>query len=317
MTTPLRRALFAISSLGLGHATRSLAVILDYLDQGWRITIISSGTALELLHRELGNNPQVDFREIVDYPALERGTGWRLYWNLFFDLFTTWCLIRHEHRELQLIEADYDFIFSDGRYGFYSRTTPCFILTHQVAFMPPRLLRKMFWLTERVNLFALRRFDAILIPDFPSSDINLSGRLAHSKYLACCRHSYIGILSSYSRIELKQDIDYLFMISGYLLEHKDAFIRSLLQQAAVLPGKKVLVLGQPDGGNFKDVIATAPDLEIVPMVDGLSGRSCSTVPVALFPAPGIPQSWIWLNMTNTACLSPRQTRPNRSILPVT
>lgn len=277
MTIPSRRALFAISSLGLGHATRSLAVILNYLNQGWSITIISSGDALKMLRHELGNNPQVlgnnpqvDFREMVDYPCLERGTGWRLYWYLFLDLLKTWRLIRYEHRELKQIEAGYDFIFSDGRYGFYSRTTPCFILTHQVAFMPPPLLRKTFRLTERVNLFALRRFDVILIPDFPSSKVNLSGQLSHSKHLARYPHSYVGILSSYDRLNLEQDIDYLFIISGYLLEHKDAFIRSLLKQSVALPGKKVFVLGQQDTGDFSDINSTVADLEIFPMVDGLT-----------------------------------------------
>jgi UDP-N-acetylglucosamine transferase subunit ALG13 len=261
MTIPSRRALFTISSPELGHATRSLAVILNYLNQGWSITIISSGDAFNLLRHELGNDPQVDFKEMVDYPCLERGTGWRLYWHLFVDLLETWRLIRYEHRELKKIEAGY---------GFYSRTTPCFILTHQVAFMPPPLLRQTFRLTERVNLFALRRFDVILIPDFPSSKVNLSGLLSHSKHLARCPHSYVGILSSYDRLNLEQDIDYLFIISGYLLEHKEAaFIRSLLKQSVTLPGKKVFVLGQQDIGDFSDIISTAADLEILPMVDGL------------------------------------------------
>lgn len=47
------RGLFAISSLGLGHATRSLAIINAYLDDGWSLTIVSAGSALQMLRSEL------------------------------------------------------------------------------------------------------------------------------------------------------------------------------------------------------------------------------------------------------------------------
>jgi hypothetical protein len=243
MNSHTPRALFAISSLGLGQATRTLVVIREYLCRGYAVTIVSQGTALEFLRLELSDQVSVVFREWPDYPPLERGTGWRLYAYLLLDLLTTWRRIRREHQALQAIAADYDFIFSDGRYGFHTPWAPSFILTHQVAFMPPKGLREAAWLTEHVNVAALRKFDCVFIPDYPYPSINLAGHLAHTLYLHRCRHRYVGILSSYHHIDLVQDIDYLFVISGYLLEHKAGFIRNLLQQAADLPGYKVFILG--------------------------------------------------------------------------
>ncbi|MET0067685.1 MAG: glycosyltransferase [Candidatus Thiodiazotropha sp.] len=240
-TTP--RALFAISSLGLGHATRSLVVVREFLRRDYSLTLVSHGNALRFLRQELGDDEQVEFRELPDYPPLERGVGWRLYAYLLLDLLRTWGLIRREHRAVESMAADYDFIFSDGRYGFYSRWTPSFILTHQVAFIPPKGLREASWLTEHVNVSALRKFDCVFIPDFPCPSLNLAGHLAHTLYLHRCCHRYVGILSSYRHIALEQDIDYLFVISGYLLEHKQGFIHDLLEQAAELPGRKVFVLG--------------------------------------------------------------------------
>jgi len=247
MTHYTPRALFAVSSLGLGHATRTLVVILEYLRRGYAITIVSAGNALAFLRMELGDEVGVEFREMTDYPPLERGTGWRLYWYLFIDLLHTWRLIRREHRELQFIAADYDFIFSDGRYGFYSSRTPSFILSHQIAFVPPAGLRETAWLTENLNVAALRKFDFLFIPDYFGPSLNLAGQLAHSHALHRCQHRYIGILSSYKHLNLAQDIDYLFVISGYLLEHKDSFVRDLLEQASGLPGHKVFVLGDTGG----------------------------------------------------------------------
>jgi hypothetical protein len=262
------RALFAVSSLGLGHATRSLAIIKTYLDNGWQITIVSAGSALKLLRNELAGHPCISFLEMTDYPPLERGLGWRMYFYLVIDLLETWRLIRNEHRRLREMEDTFDFIFSDGRYGFYSKTTPSFILTHQVAFIPPPFLKSTFLLTKYINLCALRKFDTILIPDYPSNTKNLSGILSHSSQLESHAHRYVGVLSSYRHLHLKQDIDFLFVISGYLFEHKETFVRTLLSQASTLPGKKVFILGQLDETELPGDICTDDDIIVYPMVDG-------------------------------------------------
>jgi len=268
MTAYTPRALFAISSLGLGHATRTLVVIREYLQRGYAITVVSTGNALAFLRLELAETPAVEFQEMNDYPPLERGTGWRLYWYLLVDLLRTWRIIRHEHQHVQRIAADYDFIFSDGRYGFYSRWTPSFILSHQVAFIPPKGLREASWLTENINIAALRKFDCLFIPDYPWPSLNLAGHLSHSPNLYRCPHRYIGILSSYQPVDCEQDIDYLFVISGYLLEHKESFDQNLIEQAVDLRGHKVLVLGVADEDNDLYQQYRCDNLDIYPLASG-------------------------------------------------
>lgn len=263
-----RRALFAVSSLGLGHATRTLVVIREYLRRGYAMTIVSAGNALAFLRLELAGEPGVEFQEMEDYPPLERGTGWRLYWYLFIDLLRTWRLISNEHREVQAIAADYDFIFSDGKYGFHSPWTPSFILSHQIAFVPPKGLRETSWLTENVNVAALSKFDMLFIPDYFGPSLNLAGHLSHSPALHRCPHRYIGILSSYRHLGLAQDIDYLFVISGYLIEHKESFVRDLLEQAGSLPGKKVFVLGNAGGDEPAYDRYRSDDLQIHSVASG-------------------------------------------------
>ena len=262
------RALFAISSLGLGHATRTLVVIREYLRRGYAVTVISAGNTLSFLRLELAEEPQVELREMPDYPPLERGIGWRLYCYLTIDLLKTWRLIAREHRDVHAMAADYDFIFSDGRYGFHSRWTPSFMLSHQIAFLPPKGLREASWLTEHVNVAALRKFDWLFIPDFPSPSANLAGNLAHSHNLHRCSHSHIGILSSYPHLDLAQDVDYLFVISGYLLEHKASFVRTLLEQTVALPGRKVFILGSTDADPAPYDRFRRDDLEIHAVASG-------------------------------------------------
>lgn len=259
-----RRALFAISSLGLGHATRSLPVLRAFLDQGYDICLVSTGKALAFLQSELavvgpsssssasGRSPEIRFCDLPDYPPLERGTGWRLYLHLITDLLRTWAMIQREHRLVEQVAAGFDFIFSDGRYGFYSRQVPNAILSHQIALIPPHRLRHAAGLTRQLNLIALKRFDRLFIPDFPDPVRNLSGRLAHSSNLRGCRHRFVGLLSSYTHLGLEQDIDYLFVISGYLVEHRGGLIQNLLEQARDLPGHKVFILGgaEEDAARF-------------------------------------------------------------------
>ena len=63
MTHYTPRALFAVSSLGLGHATRTLVVIREYLRRGYAITIVSAGIALAFLRLELGDEPAIKFKK--------------------------------------------------------------------------------------------------------------------------------------------------------------------------------------------------------------------------------------------------------------
>jgi len=240
------RALFAISSLGLGHATRTLAVLRTYLRRGYAVTVVSCGNTLAFLRLELAAEQHMDFREMADYPPLERGRGWRLYAYLLLDLARTWWRIRREHRALEAIAGDYDFIFSDGRYGFHSKRTPSFLLSHQIAFVAPRGLGWSARITTAFNIATFARFDCLFVADFPDPEQNMAGGLAHVPALDRCEHRYVGVLSSYQQLDVEQDIDYLFVISGYLHEHKDSFVRGLLEQARDLPGRKVFVLGNTD-----------------------------------------------------------------------
>ncbi len=67
---------------------------------------------------------------------------------------------------------------------------------------------------------------------------------------------------------ISPDIDYLFVISGYLLEHKESFVCSLLEQAACLPGRKVFVLGDASGDQAAYDCFRTNDLEIYPVASG-------------------------------------------------
>jgi len=237
----MKKALFAVSSLGLGHATRSLAVIRHFI-QEYEITVISYGNALRFLQEELLEY-EVSFIEVEDYPPLERGEGVYFYLYLFTDLIKTNFVIKSEHKVTAQIQDDYEFIFSDGRYGVCSAKTPSFLLSHQISFMPPKWLGFFKFVTDFSNYFYFKNFNKVFIADYKKYDKSLAGNLSHATLTHFFPQDYIGIVSSYKKADFKEDIDYLFIISGYLKEKKESFVSKLLEQAKKLDGKKVFILG--------------------------------------------------------------------------
>ncbi len=237
----MKKALFAVSSLGLGHATRSLAVI-KYFMKEYDITIISYGNALKFLQEELSQS-NATFLEIEDYPKLERGNGVYFYFYLFIDLIKTNFVIKTEHKVTIRIEDDYEFIFSDGRYGVYSKKIPSFLLSHQISFVPPKWLVFFKFVTDFSNYFYFKNFNKVFIPDYKKYSKSLAGNLSHTSLTHFFSHDYIGVVSSYKKLNIQEDIDYLFIISGYLEDKKKSFITKLLEEAKKIDGEKVFILG--------------------------------------------------------------------------
>ena len=228
--------------MGLGHATRSLPIIRKYL-ANHNVYIISNGDALNFLKGELEGSP-IKFFTLQDYPPLQRGRGLLYYLYLAHDFAVTTLIIKRESEFVNKIvqEYDIDWIISDGRCGSYSKQVPCYLISHQIRFMTPKILRIFQLLVDLFSIFMFSRFDGVLIPDYASPN-NLAGRMSHNWITRHIRCHYIGILSSYYDLGLEQDIDYLFVVSGFLEEQKKSFVNALIKQSEELPGKKVFVLG--------------------------------------------------------------------------
>ena len=246
----MKKALFAISSLGLGHASRSTAVVNEFKKE-YEITIVSFGNALDFLKEEFKDEEIITFLSYEDYPLLERGNGFYFYYYLFIDLIKTNIIINRERDFVNSIEDEYDFIYSDGRYGFCSAKIPSFLLSHQISFMPPKWLGAFKWITDFSNFFYFKRFNTIFIPDYKNIRNSLAGKLSHNILLKFLRYKYIGVLSSYTKLPLKEDIDYLFVISGYLKDKKENFTLKLLDEAKKLDGKKVFILGDTSSNEIQ------------------------------------------------------------------
>lgn len=259
-------ALFCISSLGLGHATRTLSVINSYLDSH-EVHVVSAGKALAYLRNALkGTNAQ--FYELRDYPPLERGRGILFYGYLVVDSLSTVQIIRNEEKFIKNLcqKIKPEFILSDGRYGSHVKTIPSFLVCHQISFIMPKGFGIFGLFADYFNRKTFKKFDSVFVPDYKEFNGSLAGKLSHHKMLTTLPHEFVGILSSVRNDGMPKDIDYLFVVSGYLEEHKPAFITSLIDKAKNLPGKKVFVLGDPTKNSHE--ILSKENIEIYSSVSG-------------------------------------------------
>lgn len=237
------KALFAISSLWLWHATRTLPVIKYYLDKDFFITILSYWNTFNFLKKELKEYKNINFIKLADYPKFERWTWWKFYWYLFIDWLNFNKTLIQEYNFVRTLWENFDFIFSDWRLGVYKKKTPSFLLTHQISYEMPKWLKYLKNLVNYSNYGYFKKFDAIFIPDYEDEKDSLAWELSHTSILKKLKHYYIWTLTSYdTEINAPKDIDYYFIISWYLEEHKESFVKKLIEESKKLKWKKVFVL---------------------------------------------------------------------------
>ena len=238
-----KRILFAIMGWGLGHATRCIPLIQALLKDN-QVVLASNGISSKLLRQEFPKLTCIDYPDYaVKYPRYK-------------ILLIPWILIQLPGIIMKLIQEyqltqrvvekeNIDIIVSDSRYGIYQKEVPTFFMMHQLRFQLSGIFKYLEFLGEWFNLFMFKRYEQIIIPDVRSSP-NLTGKLTH--YGNISHHSklhYLGVFCSVSKLNIDEDIDYLFSVSGPEIQ-RTLFEDIILEQIQNIPGKKVVVLGKPD-----------------------------------------------------------------------
>jgi len=190
------------------------------------------------------------------------------YIYLVIDSLYTLIVINQEHRFVTNLAEGIqpEFIISDGRYGSYVKGIPSFIISHQISFVMPRGFGIFQRLGDYVNYKTFKRFNAVLVPDYGDTAHNLAGKMSHHPMLQKLEHYYVGILSSLKKEDVEEDIHMLFSTGGFLSPHKPSFVDSLIEQAKIIPGKKIFILGKVGGDDNRSL--GEYDIEILSSVAG-------------------------------------------------
>jgi len=230
-------------SWGLGHATRDVPIIRELLKHNHKITIASSGSSLVFLQKEF---PGCEFLNFPDYPTPYTGSA---FFVLKFTAYIPLMIhaIRKEEQKARRIfeENKYDLIIADNRFGVYSPQIPSFFISHQLRFSAPKIIPIAEEWAQSFNSRFHKNFTRVIVPDNSPDTVSLSGKLSvNTRKDTRDRIYYAGILSSIRKLDVPEDIDFLFSVSGP--EPQRTMLENIiLKQAGKLPGKKVVLLGNP------------------------------------------------------------------------
>ncbi len=240
----LKRVLVAPLNWGLGHATRSIPVIQELLQQGAEVVLASDGRAYQLLQQEFPNMLLEKMPAYnIQYPTHN------MLWNMLLQLPKMLVSIWREHWHLQkLVEKHHiTHVISDSRFGCFSRKAKTTFITHQMNIRLPNLLGQ--GLVRLANRSFINCFDTCWIPDI-AGDKNLAGALAHPALFS--KAKYIGILSRMQAMQAPKKYDALVVLSGPEPQ-RTRLEEMILQQIAVLPGDFLVVQGKPEAGENKGI----------------------------------------------------------------
>jgi len=243
-----RKVLVTPLDWGLGHATRSIPVIHELQNRKCEVVIATSGDALLLLRTEF---PTLQFFELPAYRA-RYSTRIPFMTGILLQMPKFLWAIRKEHVQTQRIirEQKIDFVISDSRFGCWSTRVPTIFISHQTTILMPSHLK---WLESAINFFnrqQIKKFTQCWIPDFPSDRV--TDKLTS---VAGLNIRFIGMLSRFKKPKILTQVkyNYLILISGPEPQRTilEQFMRKNIH---VLPGKKMIVKGQPHLG--QEIIQT-------------------------------------------------------------
>lgn len=223
---------------GLGHATRCIPVIHEFIHQGCEVIIASSGDALLLLRQEF---PSLTSVELPGYSPRYQKHG-SLAVTMLSQIPHFLAVIRNEHYILKRLVRKFkaDIIISDNRYGCFQKGVRSIFIGHQIRLIS---VPGLSWLSRIVNSGLRRfinRFDEVWIPDQSEGGLAIAFNAVTS-----CPQYYVGWLS---RLQPASDraVKYkvLAIVSGPEPQ-RTVFRELLIKELKRLGMSSLLVSGEP------------------------------------------------------------------------
>jgi uncharacterized protein (TIGR00661 family) len=187
---------------GLGHASRVIPVIQQFIEMNYLVFIGGSGKSGELLQLTY---PDLSFVHIPSPVIRYTRNGNLLFPKLILQIPYMVVSAIREHRLIKKINKTYEFdlIVSDNRYGLFCKDAYCVFITHQISPVLPLLFRWLrlpaFFIIKRI----MQQYNECWIPDFEDFHQSLSGKLSH-QYKLPSHAYYVGILSRF-QIDITKD----------------------------------------------------------------------------------------------------------------
>lgn len=253
-----RRILISPLNWGLGHATRLIPLVNSLLQQGHYVMLAGEWPSLRVLSEEF---PSLD-TVVLNGFRVKLSKGKYQWFSLLKQIPALIRSIRSDHSDAEELVRlkNIDFIISDNRYGFYSKSVHSVIITHQTH---PYIGRFFFFLRPLTSLISrmwIRRFNECWIPD--DITLKLAGSLVRqvkgidTTYMGMC--SRLMLANKMSNGLDKTEV--LVILSGP--EPQRTKLEGLLLNQLKEKGLRTVILGARPGMEFRmsDNISIFPHL---------------------------------------------------------
>jgi len=253
------RILIAPLNWGLGHATRCVQLVRQYMDAGHDVVLGGDGESLVRLRNYFPDLRTIELASLdLHYSRRKSQVGAMVKALPQLLRFT----LEDEARLNQLLSIEpFDLVVSDNRFGLHNKQTKCVYITHQLWIRLPQCLRWLEPLTAAMHRRIYERFDEVWVPDYKNENENLSGILGHPKHLSN-KVRYIGPLSRFADSPIYQFTNYktLAVLSG--LEPQRTILEKDLIERLLREDEPALIVQ----GKVKEPFTriTHKNLEIVP-----------------------------------------------------
>ena len=248
------KVLVAPLEWGLGHATRCVPVVREFLRAGAEVEL-AVVKANASFFREVF--PDLRQRLAPSYNIVYPKHGYNMaFWLLKNSLHLN-AVMRYEHHfaEEMVARHGYDVLFSDNRFAFYSKNAYSIYMTHQRRIAFPQAFTAFEGIGTMWHSNVMRKFDEVWVPDmefFPG----LAGSLSHSgatpgdkpmRFVgALSRIADAGPASTSAIPSASKAPKYkvVAVVSG-VEPARTQFEQQLRESLAEIPGPHMMILGKP------------------------------------------------------------------------
>ncbi len=205
-----KRVLIAPLDWGLGHATRCVPIISEFLKQGYQVFAAGENAVAVLLQQEF---PTLKILPLAGYNVQYSKNKNGFAWKMLLQIPSILKSIKSENIWLQKCIEEYkiDIVVSDNRYGLYSKNAKTIFITHQLHIQTGnQFINKI---VQRINYKYINKYDVCWVPDLKGEN-NLAEVLSHPILLPKTEVKYIGILSRVQKNDVPKEIDVAVILSG-------------------------------------------------------------------------------------------------------
>jgi UDP-N-acetylglucosamine:LPS N-acetylglucosamine transferase len=154
---------YCVLNWGVGHATRSIPIIKNYLDQGNKVILFSDGEAENMLRNSF---PILTIHTLPSYKIQYKSKNF-LFLFIILQSFTRFWIIWREQLHMRRYQKQYqpDVVISDNRYGCYLKGLENYLISHQLKLVTDDVIER---LSQKFVDILLKPFDELWIPDIES-----------------------------------------------------------------------------------------------------------------------------------------------------